>query len=41
MGRNTNSGYGNSYALGSALPFWLKDPFFREVYEQRPHQVTP
>ena len=37
--RNTNTGYGDSVACGNVLPRWLRDPFFREIYEQRPHQV--
>lgn len=37
--RNADSGYGDSIASGHMLPCWLKDPFFREIYEQRPHQV--
>lgn len=37
--KNTNTGYGDSVASATMLPAWLKDPFFREIYEQRPHQV--
>lgn len=34
-----NNGNGASVNNGNALPVWLKDPFFREIYEQCPHQV--
>lgn len=41
MGRNTNSGYGDSIANGTALPIWLKDPFYRQIHDEQPHQVRP
>ena len=41
MTRNTNSGYGDSTAGGNTVPAWLRyDPLYREIYQQRPHQVT-
>lgn len=34
------NGNGESISNGNALPVWLKDPFFREIWAQRPHQVS-
>ena len=33
------NGNGDGTVGGNRLPVWLKDPFFREIYESRSHQV--
>jgi hypothetical protein len=36
VGRNTDTGYGESFADGNTVPAWLRhNPEFREVYEAR------